>query len=335
LSSDININGFNSRIFESLSPEEFNGLALDLFQYQLRENKIYEEYVGYLGKDSKEIFHYNEIPFLPIGFYKSHKVVSGNFDEEMVFLSSGTSGMSSSTHHIRDLALYRQSFMQTFKEFYGEAGSYRILGLLPSYLEREGSSLVYMVKAMIDAGNHPESGFFLHDHGRLAETLQTLNSSGHPTLLIGVSFALLDFAEKYHISLGDNILIMETGGMKGRREEMTREALHQQLKKAFHKEYIHSEYGMTELLSQAYSKGEGHFQCPPWMKIMIRDIQDPFSYLPPGKTGAINIIDLANIHSCAFIETQDIGRTHPDGSFEVLGRTDSSDVRGCSLLVVN
>jgi hypothetical protein len=333
LSPDEKINSFRERIFQIRSPEAFNGIALELFHFQLRENKVYRDYARHLGVDTRGISHFTEIPFLPIVFYKNHKVISGSFDEEVIFSSSGTSGMSASRHYIRDLDLYKASFLNAFREFYGDPSEYRILGLLPSYLEREGSSLVYMVRELIAAGHHPESGFFLHEHDRLKDTLKSLSASNHKTLLIGVSFALLDFVESNGFPLGKNVIVMETGGMKGRREEITREQLHHELRTAFHLESVHSEYGMTELLSQAYSAGSGRFFTPAWMKVLIRDIQDPFTFLPVGKTGAINIIDLANIHSCAFIETRDIGKMHPDGSFEVLGRTDASDIRGCSLLI--
>jgi hypothetical protein len=333
LSPNFNIGSFADKIFQLHSSREFNGLALELFHYQLRENAIYAEFVSHLGVDAGSIRQSKQIPFLPIGFYKSHKVISGSFVEEIIFSSSQTSGMQPGMHYIHDSGLYRNSFINGFRKFYGDPAGYRILGLLPSYLEREGSSLVYMVKELMEAGTHKESGFFLDEHQLLANNLKSLSTSNDPAILIGVSFALLDFADQFGFPLEKNIIIMETGGMKGRREEITREELHRRLCDAFQLNVIHSEYGMTELLSQAYSSGNGRFYTPPWMKVLIRDIQDPFSILPPGRTGAINVIDLANIHSCAFIETQDIGRLHQDGSFEVLGRTDASDIRGCSLLI--
>lgn len=274
-----------------------------------------------------------DIPFLPITFFKSQKVVSGDFVPGIVFSSSGTGDGPMSRHYVRDPALYMKSFTRSFNAFYGDPAEFCILGLLPSYLEREGSSLIYMVRRFMETGRHPLSGFFLYEHDQLAQRLIDLTLSKQKTLLVGVSFALLDFADTHDLLLGENIIVMETGGMKGRKEELTREELHQRLCRAFRKKEIHSEYGMTELLSQAYSMGGGRFRTPPWMKVLVRDIQDPFQLLSPGKTGAINIIDLANIHSCAFIETQDIGKIHSDGSFEVLGRTDSSDIRGCSLLI--
>ncbi len=324
---------FADEVFSLRSPAEFEQQAMVLFRYQSLHNPVYIEYIERLGRDFTSILRIEDIPFLPIGFFKSHQVMSRNFRPERVFSSSGTTGMVPSRHFVRKLAVYERSFESAFRFFYGSPSDYRFYGLLPSYLEREGSSLVYMVDRMIRLGGHAESGFHLNDHKALAERLQEANEKGFPAILIGVSFALLDFSEKFSFPLAENIVIMETGGMKGRRKEITREELHQTLCSRFRKQTIHSEYGMTELLSQAYARGNGRFFCPPWMKVMIRDIQDPFSYMPAGKTGAINIIDLANMHSCAFIETQDIGRLHEDGSFEVLGRTDSSDIRGCSLLI--
>ncbi|MCK4568638.1 MAG: acyltransferase [Bacteroidales bacterium] len=305
---------------------------MEIFHYQARENTVYRDYINFLGIDIQRISNSYEIPFLPIGFFKNHKIISGIFDEEIVFTSSGTSGMQRSKHYIRNLELCKKSFINAFRVFYGEPAEYRFLALLPSYLEREGSSLVFMVEELIRAGGYAESGFFLYEHDQLADKLKIFSSDKTKVILIGVSFALLDFATQYSFPVGKNIILMETGGMKGRKEEITRAELHKHLCNAFQLKSIHSEYGMTELLSQAYSTGDGRFIAPPWMKVIVRDIQDPFQILPEGKTGAINIIDLANIHSCAFIETQDIGKLHPDGSFEVLGRTDSSDVRGCSLL---
>lgn len=322
------------KIFNFRSSSAFNELSLEIFRYQSKENPVYVSYLQHLGVNPDSISDYSNIPFLPISFFKNHPIISGDAGVEEVFLSSGTSGGSASRHEVVDVSLYRESFLEGFKSFYGEPSNYRFLALLPSYLERKGSSLVYMVNELINAGGYKESGFFLSEFDRLAEVLKQLKKGKQKTLLIGVSFALLDFAEDHAFPFGNNIIVMETGGMKGRREEITRVALHQQLCDAFGQKKIHSEYGMTELLSQAYSLGDGRFRTPSWMKVIIRDIQDPFSYLPEGKSGAINVIDLANIHSCAFIETQDIGRMHSDGSFEVLGRTDASDIRGCSLMVV-
>jgi hypothetical protein len=330
---EFNIESFSDKIFKLKSPQEFNDLSIELFHYQSRKNPVYTEYLSHLSFDSERINDFNNIPFLPISFFKSHKVVSGKKRFEEVFSSSGTSGMQSSKHYVQDLGIYQKSFLNGFEHFYGPPSNYTFLGLLPSYLERKGSSLIYMVKELMTMGNFKESGFFLDDYNLLAENLKRISSTGQVTILIGVSFALLDFVKHSGFPLGQNIIIMETGGMKGRREEITREELHRRLCDGFHLNAIHSEYGMTELLSQAYSKGHGRFYPPPWMRVLIRDIQDPFTILPPGRSGAINIIDLANIHSCAFIETQDIGKLHSDGSFEVLGRTDASDIRGCSLMI--
>lgn len=325
--------GLANKLFTDLSPESFNGLALELFQYQYHQNDIYRNFIVHLGVDVDAIKSIFQVPFLPIGFFKNQKVVAGNFQAEVVFESSGTSGMQAAKHFIKDLSVYDLAYRLGFQRFYGAPEEYCILALLPSYLERDGSSLVYMVEKLIVSGKHPMSGFFLDEYQLLAEHLHQLNEKGTKTILIGVAFALLDFAKEYPMILGDHITIMETGGMKGRKQEITRQELHADLKNAFGKDCIHSEYGMTELLSQAYSKGNGRFNTPPWMKVFVRDIQDPLSILPDGEAGALNIIDLANIHSCAFIETQDIGRILPDGSFEVLGRTDHSDIRGCSLLL--
>jgi len=333
LSAPKHIDKLKEMVFHDLSPTTFNDLALELFRYQSKENLLYADYLSHLGVKPNKIMDPRRIPFLPIGFFKNHKVISGIFDEEIIFTSSGTGGMQAARHYVKELSLYEKSFMHAFKHFYGRPEEYRILALLPSYLEREGSSLVYMTDKLIKAGGHKESGFFLDEHDALAERLRFLSLKGMKTILLGVSFALLDFAEAYSFAPRDNMIVMETGGMKGRKEELTRQDLHQRLKEAFQLSAIHSEYGMTELLSQAYSVGEGRFMTPPWMKVFVRDIQDPFSILPTGETGALNIIDLANIFSCAFIETQDLGRVHADGTFEVLGRTDHSDIRGCSLLV--
>ena len=332
MSANEHISSIRAKIFEEHTPESFNALALQIFRYQARENPVYSQYLEHLGTDISAIYDYTRIPFLPIGFFKTARVVAGKFEPDSTFTSSGTSGMQPAKHYVKDLSLYNESFLHAFRRGYGDPSEYRILALLPSYLERSGSSLVYMVDALIKQGDHAESGFFLDNLDVLAEILKECSERKVKTMLIGVSFALLDFAEQHAFHLGDNIIIMETGGMKGRRVEITREELHSKLKGAFGLTAIHTEYGMTELLSQAYSKRDGKLVPPPWMKIVIRDVQDPFSLLQHEKTGAINIIDLANMHSCAFIETQDLGKAYSDGSFEVLGRTDHSDVRGCSLM---
>jgi hypothetical protein len=320
--------------FFSLSPADFEQVALDVFHYQWKHNALYRNYGELLGVQPREVRSLQRVPFLPISFFKNHRVASGDFNEEVIFESSGTTGSSVSRHFIKDLNIYRQSFRQAFTLFYGDPRSYCILGLLPSYLERGHSSLVYMVDHLIRESGHPLSGFYLYDHEKLSRTLVQLEASGQRTLLIGVTFALLDFAAKFPLPL-QHTIVMETGGMKGRREELTRGKVHDILQKAFQCEKIHSEYGMTELLSQAYSTHNGLFQCPPWMRILIRDEDDPFTlHSRENARGGINVIDLANIHSCSFIATEDVGRLYSDGHFEVLGRMDSSELRGCSLMAV-
>jgi hypothetical protein len=319
-------------IFKTTSDREFNSLALDIFRYQAISNKTYHEYLGHLGVNPYIIGHIKEIPFLPIDFFKYHKIISGEENAGIIFESSGTTSGNKSRHYITDPQLYINSLTKCFRLFYGDPADYCILAPLPSYLERSESSLVFMVEHLIKLTSHSESGFYLHNMEELAEKLVQLERRKQKTILLGVSFALLDLAEKYPMLL-KNTIIIETGGMKGYQEEITREELHQTLKKAFSVKEIHSEYGMTELLSQAWSQKNGLFKTPPWMKIMIRDAYDPFSYVAEERSGGINVIDLANIHSCSFISTQDIGKLHSDGSFEVLGRFDVSDIRGCNLMV--
>jgi len=318
-------------IFE-LSAENFNEMALSVFREQAQHVEIYQKFIQYLSIDIKKITHYTQIPFLPISFFKSHKIIHSTKKEELIFSSSGTTGMTTSKHYVAKKQVYEQSFNTAFKHFFGDPKQYCILALLPSYLERKGSSLVYMTEQLIADSQHKKSGFYLYDYKNLAETLQNLEETGQKTILLGVSFALLDFAESHPMKL-QNTLIMETGGMKGKRKELIREELHAILKKSFGLEKIHSEYGMTELLSQAYSKGDGIFECPPFMKILIADPSDPLHLLEKGKSGLINIIDLANIYSCSFLATNDLGKVHQNNTFEVLGRMDFSDIRGCNLLV--
>lgn len=311
----------------------FEERALEIFRFQYAKNPLYQSYVNALGTDPFKVSSLTEIPFLPIHFFKSHAVKTTEFKPAIVFESSGTSGQLNSQHAIKDLSIYEKSFVKAFEIFYGSPEKYCILGLLPSYLERTNSSLVYMVDKLIGLSRHSKSGFYLHDHERLFGILKKLELQNQKTILIGVSFALLDLAEKFRMELR-NTVIIETGGMKGRRKEMVRPELHQILKESFKVSSIHSEYGMTELLSQAYSKGEGIFHCAPWMKVMARDEDDPLESLGKTDSGALNIIDLANIYSCSFIATDDLGKTYPDGSFEVIGRMDGSDLRGCSLMIV-
>ncbi|MFA8435936.1 MAG: acyl transferase [Marinifilaceae bacterium] len=319
-------------IFTITTEQEFEQKALDVFRYQAENNKVYKEYLQLLHTNISEVKTVKQIPFLPIEFFKSRTVVSSEMEAKAIFTSSGTTGKFTSRHYVPDLSIYEDSFKKGFELYYGPIQDYCVLALLPSYLEREGSSLIYMMEHLIKDSGHPKSGFYLHNHEELVATLKELKQTNQKVLLLGVSFALLDLAENYQLNLED-VIVMETGGMKGRRKEITREELHAFLCERLGTKQIHSEYGMTELLSQAYSKGNSLFQTPPWMKILIRDTYDPFSYEKQGRTGGVNVIDLANIHSCAFIETKDLGRIHPDGSFEILGRFDHSDIRGCNLLV--
>ena len=319
-------------IFSVRSADEFNALALNIFKLQSENCNVYREYIFHLGVDADEVKEIGQIPFLPISFFKSHPVLSSSDAAEVTFSSSGTTGMVQSSHQVTDVKLYEQSYLQAFTEFYGDVTEYCFLALLPSYQQRSGSSLIYMVNDLIEKSNHPQSGYFLYNHDELLQTLLQLKSKKQKTVLIGVTYALLDFIEQFDINFPE-LIVMETGGMKGKRKEMVREELHEQLTKGFGVKTIHSEYGMTELLSQAYSLGEGIFNCPGWMQVLIRDTNDPLSLIVNGRTGGINVIDLANINSCSFIATQDLGRINPDQSFEVLGRFDNADIRGCNLLV--
>jgi hypothetical protein len=319
-----------NNIFQ-LQELDFTKAALSLYQTQYQGNAVYQQWVKALALQPPE--QLTHLPFLPISFFKSHNIVTGSFEPELVFESSGTTGMLASKHWVKHLSLYQQSYTTAFQLFYGDVKQYCVIGLLPSYLERTGSSLVLMVDDLIKQSQHPQSGFYLNDYAKLAEVLQQLTTQQQPVLLIGVTFGLLDFAAAFPIALGSNTIVMETGGMKGRRKEMTRAAVHEQLQQTFGVTTIHSEYGMTELLSQAYSKGGGRFFCPPWMKVLVRAADDPLQVSESGK-GVLNIIDLANAYSCAFIATDDVGEVFEDGSFEVQGRLDNSDLRGCNLLVV-
>lgn len=321
------------------SSENFDALAIELFQYQYSNNVIYRKYCDTLKVHIDEVDIISQIPFLPISFFKTHTIRTTEFEPEIIFESSGTSKTIHSKHHIKDYSLYRKSFTTCFKKFYGSPKQKCILGLLPSYLEKKNSSLVKMTEELITSSNNELSGFYLYDHEKLHRTLIHNELLRIPTLLIGVTYALLDFAEKHPMQLRHTI-VMETGGMKGQREEMTRHEVHAELQTQLGLGLIHSEYGMTELLSQAYSKGDGIFHCPGWMKILIREEDDPLQVISAADiiekpvTGALNIIDLANIYSCCFIATDDTGRLHANECFEVLGRLDSSDIRGCSLMVL-
>ena len=322
-----------SSIFSLKDDSEFVSKALEIFHYQYHGCQVYQEFCDYLNVQPKFVTSLEKIPFLPIEFFKSKSVVVGSLKPQTIFTSSGTTDQKVSQHLISDMSLYEKSFFKAFELFYGSIRDYCILALLPAYLERKGSSLVYMVDTLIKKTHNPKSGFYLHNLDDLKHQLTELESVNKKTLLIGVSFALLDLAKTLDFSLKHTI-VMETGGMKGRRKEMIRSELHHLLKKAFGLDRIHSEYGMTELLSQAYSKGCGIFRCPPWMRISIRDTEDPFSFQKNEKTGGINVIDLANVHSCSFIATQGLGKVYSDGSFEVLGRFDYADIRGCNLMVI-
>jgi phenylacetate-coenzyme A ligase PaaK-like adenylate-forming protein len=308
-------------------------MALKVFRFQYEKNLVYREFCDFLKTDVQKVKTIQQIPFLPIQFFKSHEVVSNSNPIQTIFTSSGTTGMVTSKHLVTDVSIYEESYRKAFSQFYGNIEDYVVLALLPSYLEREGSSLIHMVNDLIQLSKHPESGFYLHNYDELIEKIIQLDQSGQNVILIGVTYALLDLIEKQSFQL-ENTIIMETGGMKGKRKEMIREELHQELCNGFGVKSIHSEYGMTELLSQAYSLGDGIFECPSWMQISIRDTEDALSYIREGKTGGINVIDLANINSCSFIATQDLGKKYSNGSFEVVGRFDHSDIRGCNLMVV-
>lgn len=318
-------------IFKTITEKQFEQKALEVFRFQAEHCKVYRDFIRFLKVDVDSVSKIKEIPFLPIQFFKSHKVLSSKKEAQQCFLSSGTTGCQSQ-HFVTDLSLYEESYNKGFSHFYDNIEEYTVLALLPSYLERDGSSLIYMVDDLIKKSKNPVSGFFLDDTSALINILQNHSNSNKKILLLGVSYALLDLVEAQQFNL-ENVIIMETGGMKGRRKEMIREELHTILSKGFGVEKIHSEYGMTELLSQGYSKGNGIFNCPPWMKILIRDTEDALTLLPNKKAGGINVIDLANINSCSFIATQDLGKKFDNDSFEILGRFDNSDIRGCNLLI--
>lgn len=319
-------------IFSIASKKEFEKITLKVFRHQYENNAVYHKFCNLLKKNPTNVKRIPDIPFLPIQFFKSERIVSNKAPDEIIFTSSGTTGMSTSKHHVTDLSVYETSFRQAFSQFYGNIEDYCVLALLPSYLERDGSSLIYMAQDLIEGSQHPDSGFYLNEYQQLAEKLIALDKEGQNVLLIGVTYALLDIIEQFDFQL-NNTIIMETGGMKGKRKEMICEELHALLSKGFGVSMIHSEYGMTELLSQAYSLGNGIFECPPWMDVIIRDTEDALSLIGYNKTGGINVIDLANINSCAFIATQDLGKKYENQTFEVLGRFDNSDIRGCNLLV--
>ncbi len=325
--------------FKSFDPDlyavnehNFDDIALQLFQFQAENNTIYKNYITHLGINPLSVLTVSDIPFLPISFFKNHNLKTGAWTTEVDFISSGTMGQSTSKHPVRNLAFYRDHAVRCFEHFFGNIHNHHFLALLPSYLERSDSSLVAMMNCFIEKSESTFSGFYLHNTAGLLQDLENLRGNSKKTILWGVTFALLDLAERYHPDLS-HCLIFETGGMKGRREEITRYQLHSKLAEGFNVENIYSEYGMTELLSQAYSTGKNAFYCPPTMKILAREITDPFQKGLLNETGGINVIDLANLNTIAFIETEDIGKVHPNGSFEVMGRLDNSDIRGCNLIV--
>jgi phenylacetate-coenzyme A ligase PaaK-like adenylate-forming protein len=323
----------SDKIFSIKSNSEFENIALEIFNFQAENNLVYKKYLQYLNTDISKVGNIEKIPFLPVEFFKTQKILSGNSEKtEQIFSSSGTTGIQQSKHYISDISIYEKSFIKTFTQFYGKPSDYSIFALLPSYLEREGSSLIYMTNYLIGKAKK-NSGFYLNNYNDLYENIKSNEKNNVKTILLGVTYALLDFAENYKLNL-KNTIIIETGGMKGRREEITRNELHQILNESFGLQSIHSEYGMTELLSQAYSTGKNLFTCPNWMKIFIRDVYDPLSYVANGQSGGINVIDLANINSCSFLETKDIGKKYKNGGFEVLGRFDNSEIRGCNLLLI-
>ena len=318
-------------LFNEINTTTFDAHVMAQFRFQYQNNTVYRTFCDHLKKTETQVKDLQDIPFLPIEFFKSKTIISNTQKSQAIFTSSGTTGSKTSAHYVTDLGLYEKSYRAAFNLFYGPVTDYCIVALLPSYLEREGSSLIYMVHDLIEKSGHPHSGFYLNDLDALQQRLLALEANGTKTILIGVSFALLDLIEKFQFQLKHTI-IMETGGMKGKRKEMIRKELHAMLQKGFGVDAIHSEYGMTELLSQAYSTGQGIFRSPPWMRILIRDTEDPLTYLSQGKTGGVNVIDLANSNSCPFIATQDLGKIHDNGHFEILGRFDHSDIRGCNLM---
>uniref|UniRef100_UPI00404AC093 LuxE/PaaK family acyltransferase n=1 Tax=Flavobacterium sp. TaxID=239 RepID=UPI00404AC093 len=324
---------YSSEIFSITSQKEFHKIALKVFRYQFENNLVYKEFCVHLNKNPGNVKKILDIPFLPIQFFKSHQVVSTNHSNPTIFTSSGTTGSQTSRHFVADINLYEESYRKGFAYFYGAIQNYTLLALLPSYLERAGSSLIYMVEDLIKQTEKKASGFYLHNYEALIQQLKQLEHEGENTLLIGVTYALLDLIETLDFPL-KNTIVMETGGMKGKRKEMIREELHAVFTKGFGISQIHSEYGMTELLSQAYSFGDGIFECPPWMQVYMRDTEDALTWVANEKTGGINVIDLANLHSCSFIATQDLGKKYDNQSFEVLGRFDNSDIRGCNLMVL-
>jgi len=320
-------------VFNIQNQSDFKTCALQVFRHQFKNNAVYRSFCDLLYIHSSDVKEVEEIPFLPIQFFKSHAVLSSTQAVKETFTSSGTTGSSVSKHMVTDVSWYTKSYTKGFEYFYGPIEDFTVLGLLPNYLERDGSSLIYMVDDFIKKSNNPASGFYLNNLTELSKTLIELDKKGEKVLLIGVAFALLDLIESQQFKL-QNTIIMETGGMKGRRKEIIRNELHEILCAGFGVSKIYSEYGMTELLSQGYSSGDGVFDCPPWMKILARDTEDALTMVGANKTGGLNVIDLANYNSCSFIATQDLGKVDNNGRFEVLGRFDHSDIRGCNLMIM-
>lgn len=326
---ELNGKGF----IDDINARNFEDIALAVFRHQYKHNSIYQQFTDALQIDPQKVDALLKIPFLPVSFFKTHKVVSGNEDAVAIFESSGTTGEVPSRHYVIDNTVYESSLLRGFREFYGEPSDYAVLALLPSYLERKNASLVHMAQALMKHSSHPDCGFYLNEWGKLKEVITRLENEGQKTLLLGVTFALLDFADACPMQLKHTI-VMETGGMKGRRVEWTRAQVHEFLRDRWQLNEVHSEYGMTELLSQAYAKADGIFRASSTMKVLVRDINDPLDVRISGP-GCLNIIDLANVHSCSFIATEDIGNILADGSFEVLGRIDHAALRGCSLMVIS
>ena len=322
-----------NNVFNIKNKEDFKQMAFSVFRHQFENNKVYRSFCDLLYIHPSDVHTLEDIPFLPIEFFKSKKIISSLEEVQEVFTSSGTTGSVTSKHYVTDIEFYKESYLKGFAHFYGNIEDYAVLALLPNYLERKGSSLVYMVADLIKRSKNKKSGFYLNNIDELAKKLIHLDKKGQKILLIGVSFALLDLIEKHKFQL-KNTIVMETGGMKGRRKELVRDELHQILQNGFGVDAIHSEYGMTELLSQGYSEGNGIFETPSWMRILTRDTEDALTILPTGKAGGINIIDLANYNSCSFLATQDLGKVHQNGTFEIIGRFDNSDIRGCNLMVL-
>lgn len=321
-----------NKIFNIRGDSDFEALSIEVFLFQYLNNSVYKQYVDLVKIKPETVKSIRDIPFIPIELFKEHKIILDGHESEVDFFSSGTTGSIQSKHYVANEKIYIESFTKAFELFYGNIKDYCFLALLPGYLQRKGSSLIYMVQKLMEFSNHPQNGFYLDEFSSLAEAVNKLTANEEKFMLFGVTYALLDFAEYFPADFINGI-IMETGGMKGKRKELIKAEIHDLLKSAFGVGQIHSEYGMTELLSQAYSLGSGLFQTPPWMKVLIRDTYDPFTYVENGKSGGVNVIDLANLYSCSFIETKDLGRQYKNGQFEVLGRFDNSDIRGCNLLV--